>query len=57
MIEATSSSSTGTVKRYKTAYRKQPGTLIVTQTTLSWTPDVAGSETVAMQQLGRIISE
>jgi hypothetical protein len=44
------------VKKYKTIYNKNPGTLVIGQTSLNWVPDVAGAEKVPTQQLSRIIS-
>jgi hypothetical protein len=56
MTEQGSSGAVGQVKKYKTIYNKNPGTLIIGQTSLNWVPDVAGAEKVPTQQLSRIIS-
>lgn len=42
--------------RYKTIYNKVPGTLVLTETTLAWTPDEQNAEVVRNQQLSRVIS-
>lgn len=43
-------------KRYKTVYNKVPGTLVLSDTTLAWTPDEQNAEVVRNQQLSRVIS-
>ncbi|KAI5452983.1 RNA polymerase II transcription factor B subunit 1 [Naganishia albida] len=42
--------------RYKTIYNKVPGTLVLTETTLAWTPDEQNAEVVRNQQLSRVIT-
>lgn len=49
-------SNSGEVKKYKTIYNKNPGTLVIGSTSLNWVPDVHGTEKVSTQQLNRIIS-
>ncbi len=41
-------------RRYRTTYKKTPGTLYLTSTTLSWNADVRGDEVVRVQQLSRV---
>ncbi|KAJ9098251.1 hypothetical protein QFC21_004580 [Naganishia friedmannii] len=40
--------------KFSTAYNKVPGTLILTDTTLAWTPDTQNAEVVRQQQLSRV---
>lgn len=42
--------------KYPTAYNKVPGTLVLTDTTLAWTPDTQNAEVVRQQQLSRVTS-
>jgi hypothetical protein len=57
MAEPGPSRAGAAVRKYKTTYNSKPGTLLISQTTLNWVPDVAGAEKVPTQQLSRIISK
>jgi len=57
MAEPGPSRAGAAVRKYKATYNSKPGTLLISQTTLNWVPDVAGAEKVPTQQLSRIISK
>ncbi|KAJ9117584.1 hypothetical protein QFC22_004434 [Naganishia vaughanmartiniae] len=42
--------------KFPTAYNKVPGTLVLTDTTLAWTPETQNAEVVRQQQLSRVIT-